>query len=345
MKPAIIQHPTLIIILLTIVYSNTFSQILRSSISIESETLEKRKLEISVWPLEITSDIEYSSEKVHLQNKKSSFSMPIESLSIGRLIIKGFKDTRPIFFIEPGEHVNIKVEIADNRILYEVVGNDMNDHISIWNKTYQPYYEAKMKVGFAQKRLDFVTKYPSSKFSSFLLIGDLGGYFRFPIDTLSKYSILLSEKAMDSSYGRLITNKIENATKNQVGINITNSLIDSLLSLSTHKAKYIVLDFWATWCGSRVKEIPDLKNAYERHKDKAHFISISVDEDKKKWERFVFLKNMNWEQILDYQVIPNELGVDVYPTKIIIDPEGYIIYTFIGEHPEFYDLLDKILIK
>jgi hypothetical protein len=52
-------YRALLTFLLTIVYSSTFSQNLRSKISIESETIEKRKLTFSVWPVEITSDTQW----------------------------------------------------------------------------------------------------------------------------------------------------------------------------------------------------------------------------------------------------------------------------------------------
>ena len=110
------------------------------------------------------------------------------------------------------------------------------------------------------------------------------------------------------------------------------TLSGSSFRLSDHRDKYIVLDFWGSWCAPCIGGFPAMKQFYNENKNRAEFVGIACRDQK-----------VNWIQILN-QTGENDLSklfaIEGYPTKIIINPEGKIEGIYLGESEEFYlDLL------
>lgn len=121
------------------------------------------------------------------------------------------------------------------------------------------------------------------------------------------------------------------------------------VSLDSFRGKWVVLDFWGTWCGYCIKGIPAMKAAYEKHKSKCEFISIDCNESREKWLAGVEKYQMPWVHLYNSDdVAPREnvsaiYAIQGYPTKIIITPEGIIHKIFVGENDDFYNELDRVL--
>lgn len=103
----------------------------------------------------------------------------------------------------------------------------------------------------------------------------------------------------------------------------------NLVSLSDFKGKIVFLDFWATWCGGCIKEMPKLSELQKSFKDKEiAFVSVSLDGNKADWKNFLE-KNKN-DLINLYADNPNDPAIENYqihglPTFILIDREGRIL--------------------
>ena len=96
--------------------------------------------------------------------------------------------------------------------------------------------------------------------------------------------------------------------------------------------KYIMLDFWGTWCVPCVAGIPKLKAFYEKYKDNIELISIACDKDIEKVKKFVRDKQMNWihkfelnSNNLNSEQWVNQLRIECYPTFILLDRNGKIL--------------------
>jgi thiol-disulfide isomerase/thioredoxin len=105
------------------------------------------------------------------------------------------------------------------------------------------------------------------------------------------------------------------------------------LKLSDFKGKYVLLDFWGTWCGPCRSEIPNLVKVYEKFNDKGfEIISISSDlmlktKSKEDFKKFVKENNMTWTQTLDSEdrKIHDLYKISHWPTLFLLDRDGKII--------------------
>lgn len=96
--------------------------------------------------------------------------------------------------------------------------------------------------------------------------------------------------------------------------------------------KYVLLDFWASWCGPCMGEVPALKETYEAYHDKGFEIfGVSLDNNKERWMGAVNANGMNWIHVSDLAGWQNaaaaEYSVRAIPANFLIDAEGKIVAT------------------
>lgn len=115
-------------------------------------------------------------------------------------------------------------------------------------------------------------------------------------------------------------------------------------TLSSLQGKYVVIDFWGSWCKWCIKGFPDMKAAYAKHKDKVEFVGIACRDTEEKWKAATAKYELPWISVLN--PVENDLSkvyeVRGYPTKIVLDPQGTILKVVLGEDPEFYPYLDSL---
>ncbi|WP_316795049.1 TlpA disulfide reductase family protein [Pedobacter agri] len=145
---------------------------------------------------------------------------------------------------------------------------------------------------------------------------------------------LLSEEVKNSSYGKRIKTFIHANLNTSVGSNaIDFSLADAdgeLFSLKDFKNKYILLDFWASWCGPCRLENPNLIEVYMQYNSKGFtIIGLSMDSSKENWIKAVQQDGLIWKQLNDPKSTngktADRYGVKSLPANFLIDANGKIV--------------------
>ena len=125
-----------------------------------------------------------------------------------------------------------------------------------------------------------------------------------------------------------------------------NNIEGNPISLSSLRGKYVVLDFWGTWCGWCIKGMPEMKEMYAKYSQRLEVVGIACGDTEEAWKKCVAEKALPWTNLLngkDDADVSAMYAVKGYPTKIILDPEGRILKTILGESPEFYTFVDSLM--
>ena len=140
----------------------------------------------------------------------------------------------------------------------------------------------------------------------------------------------------------------ESAAKQAEGVEAPDFTLNDIngtpLTLSSLRGKHVILDFWGSWCGWCIKGFPEMKEAYKKYAGKFEILGIDCRDTEEKWKEAVKENELPWLHVYnpDESTICDDYGIQGYPTKIIIGPDGKIVKTIVGEDPAFYELLAEL---
>ncbi len=111
-----------------------------------------------------------------------------------------------------------------------------------------------------------------------------------------------------------------------------NDTLDHPVKLSSFKGRYVLVDFWASWCGPCRAENPNVVKVFNKYKDRNfHIIGVSLDRpgQKERWLKAIHDDKLDWTQVSDLKFWDNEVakqyGIRAIPQNLLLDPEGKII--------------------
>ena len=120
------------------------------------------------------------------------------------------------------------------------------------------------------------------------------------------------------------------------------------VSLSQMRGKYVVIDFWGSWCHWCIKGFPELKAFYAKHKDKVEVVGIDCGDTDAQWRKAVADHKLPWISVKNgegSQDMAKAYGVSGFPTKYIVSPKGELLGMAVGDDPSFFDKLEELLRK
>lgn len=212
-------------------------------------------------------------------------------------------------------------------------------------KVYVPVLEDMLEV-----RKNYIRQHPDEDISIYLLSGlgrEAGDMLDLIGEKARKGPLASLYQAMEESLAR--QKAVEEARKNMVeGAEAPDFTLKDLagndFSLSSLRGKYVVLDFWGSWCGWCIKGIPDMKKYYTKYKDRMEIVGVDCRDTEEKWKAAVEKYELPWLHVrnTDEADITVKYGIQGYPTKIVVDPEGRVAKIVVGEDPAFYKYLDEL---
>jgi peroxiredoxin len=103
-----------------------------------------------------------------------------------------------------------------------------------------------------------------------------------------------------------------------------------MISLSSFRGKFVLVDFWASWCGPCRQENPNVVKAYQQYKGKNFTIlGVSLDKTKDKWQEAIKADGLAWSHVSDLKFWDSSVvplyGLNAIPTNFLLDPQGKVI--------------------
>ncbi|ANI90398.1 hypothetical protein A9P82_14545 [Arachidicoccus ginsenosidimutans] len=280
-----------------------------------------------------------------------------EGLTIRNMYNK--KDTR-LIYLDAGV---IRIVIKDSILSAKVTGPETTNDFEVYNGSVSPFNKERMQVideslthyrkdpkdtltrnEFRKKSEEigehvndltkqFIYSHPDS-YVSLDLIRSMGSGSVIP-KIISPLFNSLSDRIKKTSAGQRVSYELSKAGKIVAGIKAPvfsqPDINGKMVSLNDFKGKYVLVDFWASWCSGCRAENPRLVKVYEKYKDRGFtIVSISLDDASTKaaWITAIKKDGLVWTNVSDLQrsnAAAKLYGVTLIPRTFLIDPNGVII--------------------
>lgn len=198
-------------------------------------------------------------------------------------------------------------------------------------KMFAEYEEIFNKV--QAERINFIETNLSNPFGEQLLILEAR---RLPMEKFVLLTDKTSEAFKAKEEVKSIVERVTTYKNTSVGKEFTELNLkdpagkDIALSDYAGKGKYVLIDFWASWCGPCREEMPTLVNVYKTYKNKNfEIVGVSLDKDNEAWKKGIKDLNITWVQMSDLgyweSVAAQKYAVYSIPQTVLLDPQGIII--------------------
>lgn len=203
------------------------------------------------------------------------------------------------------------------------------------------------------RRSEWIKNHPDSEYAAYLYM--TSGLSEVQVKELQAQYDSFSPAVRESVYGKELAELIRTRSTVVPGsvapaFTLKNVYTGENISLADYKGKYVILDFWGSWCGPCRASHPHLIRVYDKYKgDRFDILGIAADQQDETIRKAAQEDKISWPQTNMYEKQANGkqvqklYDVSAFPTKIIIDPEGRINSVFIGDSEKIDEKLTELL--
>ncbi len=285
------------------------------------------------------------------------------------------KSSQFAFLASPGDNIEFKGEVTDFINAYPT-GTKANDDLASLNSQIFPLLNKSVNTQLQINKLDesdpsipslkesmaklderviemkheFVSSNPNSEAAAWYLSDMM---VRSQIDQEKAIEVFksLDKNLANYPFYQAVALRVDGIESTKVGKVMPNFVTEATMDgetfeLNDLRGKYVLIDFWGTWCAPCIAEMPKVKAYKEKYADKLVILGVNNGDTMEKIIKFVEPKGYDWAQILSDNGTDDlvlKLNVAGFPTKFILSPEGEILNRFVGDTEEAFDVLDEIL--
>ena len=283
-----------------------------------------------------------------------------------------YNQSKTLIVLKPNEKITLTIDAAQNYTVSQSKGSDEIKQITDFqklerfyknkqdsiNKVFQTYNEAgntqfnqQLQQDYQKVDVEKLAAYKQLIISKPNLLCNLIFVEQLPFDQYFEVHDTVCKSLMvnfkENVFVAEMNKKINSQKSSQIGqIAPEISLPDTagnIIKLTTLRGKYVLIDFWASWCGPCRRENPNLVRVYNRFKDKNFQIyGVSLDKSGDNWKAAIVKDGLTWIHVSDLKYWESEAsalyGVKSIPYSVLIDPSGKIIQKGLRA-----DALEKVL--
>ncbi len=272
------------------------------------------------------------------------------------------EDMLVTLYVSPGQNISVDLSNPDSPVM---TGSALVEQMTEFHNGILQYKKAYMDARqnndekAMEQAFDDLDNYVSSYLEN-NLNNEIAPYVIMKLDAeelIAAYG-RMGEKAKGSIVYPLATDAVNKANmqieRDRIQASLTGNaapdfklpdLDGNMKSLSDYRGKWVILDFWGSWCPWCIKGFPELKELYAKYAPGTlEIIGIDCREDDAAWRKGVADHQLPWVQLYNSADAGTEnlFGVSGYPTKVIIDPEGKVAKVVVGHTSDFTPTLEAM---